>query len=327
MQTSLNQKELYIQYFEELKSRIIQKKLNRATPIHGSIGIAIVMALYVVGLVFLQNMWPIWSVLYFFVLTVELGFISHDILHHQYFRNPKVSAWVASVTANLLIWISHSWWTEKHNVGHHTFTNSDIHDTDIRDYDEIFTWNSWKFPIFHRYKRLLFWCVTPLVYPNLIIRSWIHILEQRKYGEMLFSIGYICILPTAFILAFGFFHGILCFIVLTFLVWMHLAFVFMVNHIWMEIIDGKKVREYAWIDLQTRTSRNILGGECIHQIFGWLNKQIEHHLFPRVSRYRIRAVSLEVKKFAKEKWLPYHEVTFREAIREIYNTLRTGKTL
>gem|GEM_PF-6291308 len=56
MQTSLNQKELYIQYFEELKSRIIQKKLNRATPIHGSIGIAIVMALYVVGLVFLQNM-------------------------------------------------------------------------------------------------------------------------------------------------------------------------------------------------------------------------------------------------------------------------------
>jgi fatty acid desaturase len=165
------------------------------------------------------------------------------------------------------------------------------------------------------------------VYFNLIVRSWIYIIEHRKYSEILLSLGYICILPASFVLVFGFFWGLIGWIFISLLVGAHLAFVFMVNHIGMEIIDGKKVREYTWIDLQTRTSRNIFGGECIHQIFGGLNKQIEHHLFPRISRYRIRAVSLEVKEFAKEKWLPYHEVTFVEAIREIYMTLRTGKTL
>lgn len=111
------------------------------------------------------------------------------------------------------------------------------------------------------------------------------------------------------------------------LVWMHLAFVFMVNHIGMEIIDGHTIKQYAWLDLQTRTSRNIAGGEIINHIFWWLNKQIEHHLFPQVSRKNILKVGDEVEKFCKEKWIQYHNVSFIQWIKEIYNTLKTWKTL
>lgn len=101
----------------------------------------------------------------------------------------------------------------------------------------------------------------------------------------------------------------------------------MVNHIGMEIIDGKRVREYAWFDLQTRTSRNIQGGVVINHIFGGLNKQVEHHLFPHVSRWNILKVGQEVRSFCREKGIRYHDVSFWKAISEIWNTLTTGKTV
>ena len=106
-----------------------------------------------------------------------------------------------------------------------------------------------------------------------------------------------------------------------------LGYVFMVNHIGLEIMDGLKIREYAWIDLQTRTSRNIVGSRLTTELFGGLDKQIEHHLFPQISRRKIRKVAKVVKEFCIKHELPYHEVSFSEGLKEIYHTLKTGETI
>lgn len=266
-------------------------------------------------------------VLYFYILTVELGFISHDLIHNQYFKNRDLNLFFSYISANLLIGLSRSWWMKKHNTEHHTFTNSDIQDSDIRDYDEIFTKNPGKSKFFHTHKRVLFWIVTSVLYFNLIFLSYKHILENRKYGELALNIMFICILPGSLFMNFWVWTWIGMLMCIYILVWVHLAFVFMVNHIGMEIIDGNRIREYAWLDLQTRTSRNIKWWIIINHIFGWLNKQIEHHLFSQASRYNIIKVSTEVKAFCKEKWIQYHDVGFLESIREIYHTLKTGETI
>ncbi|MGE4444333.1 MAG: acyl-CoA desaturase [Candidatus Altimarinota bacterium] len=313
-------------YLEELKNHLLNKKLLQPTPIYGTLMITTTLLLYVLGLFFIGKIHIAFSILWFYIVIVELGYISHDLIHNQYFKNTKINTFFSFITGNIFIGLSRSWWFKKHNLEHHTFTNSDIHDTDIRDYDEIFTKNTGKSPFFEKHKTILFWIVTTLVYFNLIYLSYKFLIENKKYKELFLNILHLFGLPLVLFLNFGI-MGFLYLSIIYIGVGMHLAFVFMVNHIGMEIIDGNKIKEYAWLDLQTRTSRNILGGEIINQIFGGLNKQIEHHLFPQVSRKNILAVGKEVEKFCKQKGIPYHNVTFIQGIKEIYHTLKTGKTL
>lgn len=133
---------------------------------------------------------------------VELGFVSHDLIHGQYFQRPSYNRFFSYIIANLFTGLSRSWWMDKHNIGHHTFTNSDIHDTDIRDYDEIFTGNGGKSPFFHKHKKILFWFATSILYFNLIFRSYEYIIREKKYGEMILNLLSILLLPTMLVLNF-----------------------------------------------------------------------------------------------------------------------------
>ncbi len=323
----IQNKELYSQYFNELRERIYEKNLHLSSTMYGIIRIFITISLYVVWLFFIWDLPIFIIVFYFYILSVELGFISHDLIHNQYFKNRKINLFFSYITANLLIWLSRSWWEKKHNIEHHNYTNSDIHDTDIRDYDEIFTKNKWKSIFFHKYKTILFWFATSLLYFRLIFLSYDYIITSKKYWEFFLNLSNILILPIFLFYNFWLWIALLIIIIIYILVWVHLAFVFMTNHIWMEVIDWDRIREYSWIDLQTITSRNITGWFFVHELFGWLNKQIEHHIFPQIARNKIIAVSDEVKVFCLEKWIQYHDVSFWTAISEIYSTLKTGKTL
>lgn len=323
----MENKELYITYFDLLRERVSEKNLLNASPIYGSIHIALSIIAYIFGLSLIGQISPIWIILYFYILSVELWFISHDLIHNQYFKNKKLNYFFSFVSANLLIGLSRSWWMKKHNIDHHTFTNSDIHDSDIRDYDEIFTKNPGKSKFFHAHKVVLFWFVTGVLYFNLVFLSYKFLLQNRKFGELSVSILSLFLLPLGLFLYYWFLGMIWIISIIYILVWVHLAYVFMVNHVGMEIIDGTKVKEYSWLDLQTRTSRNILGWSIIHHVFGGLNKQIEHHLFPQASRYNIVAIAQITKDFCKEKGIKYHDVSFITSMKEIYNTLKTGKTL
>lgn len=323
----MENKELYNKYFEELRVKISSLKLLEPTPIYWTFNIIFAVLFYIFWLFLIWKIPLFFSILYFYVLFFELWFISHDLIHNQYFKNKKINHFFSFITWNLLIWLSESWWRKKHNVEHHTFTNSDIHDTDIRDYDEIFTKNEWKSKFFDKNKTILFWFVTSVLYFNLIYLSYKHIFQNKKYLELFVSFLNIFLLPMFLFLNFWILLTLLSLFLIFILVWVHLAFSFMVNHIWMEIIDWNEVKKYSWFDLQTRTSRNIKWWLIINHVFWWLNKQVEHHIFPQVSRKNILKLSKEVEKFCSEKNINYHDVTFRQWLNEIFHTLKTWETV
>ncbi len=323
----MNDKNLYNQHFANLRKIVINEWLLKPTPIYGSINIIFFVSLYVIGLFFVWEVNILLIIVYYYLLTVELWFISHDLIHNQYFKNPKINRFFSLITWNLLIGLSESWWRKKHNVEHHTFTNSDIHDTDIRDYDEIFTKNEGKSKFFDKHKVYLFWIVTSVLYFNLIYLSYKHIFKNKLYIEFLLSISYFFILPFVLFLNYWLTWTLLVLFFVYVMVWVHLAFSFMVNHIGMEIIDWNEVTKYSWFDLQTRTSRNIKWWYIINHIFWWLNKQVEHHIFPGVSRYNILKLSKIVKKYCRDNNIKYHDVTFFASLKEIYRTLKTWETI
>jgi len=61
-----------------------------------------------------------------------------------------------------------------------------------------------------------------------------------------------------------------------------------------------------WLKLQICNSGNFLNGNILWtRLFGAINYQIEHHLFPNMSNVHYPTIAPIVKKFCKEKNIPY----------------------
>jgi hypothetical protein len=53
-----------------------------------------------------------------------------------------------------------------------------------------------------------------------------------------------------------------------------------------------------------------------------LDKQVTHHLFPRIPRHNLRAASLLVKKFCKEQEIEYAEYGWAEGNARVLGVVR-----
>ena len=111
-----NTKEKYNEQFQELKTLRIEKKLIGSDAKYGTMMLIAAGFFYILGIYLLPVFGPVLSVLYFSLLFVEMGYISHDLIHNQYFSNVKWNQFFANIYANVGIGLSSSWWFEKHNI-------------------------------------------------------------------------------------------------------------------------------------------------------------------------------------------------------------------
>ena len=69
--------------------------------------------------------------------------------------------------------------------------------------------------------------------------------------------------------------------------------------------------------LQFHTTRNVELGPILSWWFVGLDRQIEHHLFPSVSHFRLAAAAPLVRQYALAHGLPYVSQSLRDCLREI----------
>jgi fatty acid desaturase len=72
------------------------------------------------------------------------------------------------------------------------------------------------------------------------------------------------------------------------------------------------------------TARNVYGNPVTDWVYGGLNYQIEHHLFPSMSRNRLRLAQRIVAAFCRERGISYHETSVIRSYGEILQSLRTA---
>ena len=65
------------------------------------------------------------------VVSVQIGFLGHDIAHRQVSRRARTATLLGLVHANLLSGLSYGWWVDKHNA-HHAHPNDLDTDPDVR---------------------------------------------------------------------------------------------------------------------------------------------------------------------------------------------------
>jgi fatty acid desaturase len=94
----------------------------------------------------------------------------------------------------------------------------------------------------------------------------------------------------------------------------YLAAIFWVNHVGMPLIE--KVDSFSFLEHQAVTSRTVVNPRALDWFFGGLNFQIEHHLYPQIPSFRLRQVQSIVRPSLEAEQIPYHAVSFAQAVRD-----------
>jgi len=101
---------------------------------------------------------------------------------------------------------------------------------------------------------------------------------------------------------------------------LYAGLVFAPNHKGMLMVDSDS--DVSLFRRQVLTSRNVRSGPVNDFLYGGLNYQIEHHLFPFLRQDQLPAVQAIVKPFCREHGIRYHETGIHQSLKEILQHLQ-----
>jgi len=76
-----------------------------------------------------------------------------------------------------------------------------------------------------------------------------------------------------------------------------------------------------WVEYSLLHTMNIQPGPICNWWMGYLNFQIEHHLFPTMPQFRHPLVAERVKELAKKHGLPYRVESYWDAVKTTFDNL------
>ena len=101
---------------------------------------------------------------------------------------------------------------------------------------------------------------------------------------------------------------------------LYLGCAFAPNHKGMPTLT--EADQLDFLRRQVLTSRNVRGSRLVDVVFGGLNYQIEHHLFPTMPRPNLRHAQPLVRAFCHHHGLPYTEASligsYTQALRHLH---------
>lgn len=323
----------YPDNFSELKEQVRLAGLLERVPVRGSIEmVSILLSMTLVYYIVIHweslNLAPTWSAiglgLFMTIIFTRAVFVSHDILHLQYFKKKRLSFQLSYPFSAIILSNSSSWWDFKHNINHHTWCNVPQKDEDILAMDGAFTPNhkgdkAW----LRATKYLVFWGAMFFMYPAFIVQSYNFVIKKKLWGELALMLLH---WPLVWGVVFYFLplrEAVIVYLTLNFVLSPWLAFGFITNHLGCEVFEKEVGEKFSWMELQMRTSRSLKGGAFVHWFYGGLNTQVEHHLFPKAPRFNLLKVQKITREFAQKHNLNYFETTPIEAYIQINNVLKT----
>ncbi|KJH47188.1 stearoyl-CoA 9-desaturase [Dictyocaulus viviparus] len=255
----------------------------------------------------------------------QFGWLTHECAHHQPTKNRKFNNILTVVFGNLAQGFSADWWKDKHNT-HHAVTNMIDHDGDI-DLSPLLALvpsdlSRHKLLIekfllkFIPYQHLYFTFTLPLLRLSWTIQSLMWVFgesvssEYRIYRknalmeQTLLMAHWIWVLLQLYMLP-SMSIRMMYFVVSQFLSAFLIAYVVTFSHNSVDKYPANTRLLNNFACLQIFTTRNMTPGPITDWIWGGLNYQIEHHLFPTMPRCNLRTCMFLVKEFCRENNLPY----------------------
>ena len=261
------------------------------------------------------------------VVATQLGFLGHDAGHRQIFESRKANRLLGLGIGNGLIGLSYGWWVPKHNA-HHAHPNEPGRDPDIgsglpsapHGPDQPGDARRGVIGWMGRHEAELFFPLMLLRSTGLYVSGFQDIFRRRDRRRL--TEGLLLVVHAACYLAVVFWvlspTKAIAFIALHQAAFsLYLGCSFAPNHKGMPVLEGDS--EMSFARRQVVTARNLTGGRLTGFVFGGLNYQIEHHLFPSMPRPNLARAQATVRAFCRDNDLGYAEArpiaSYVEALR------------
>ncbi len=292
-------------------------------------------ALVVTALVLGNSWWNLGVAVGLAFVLAQLGFIGHDAGHRQICTRRRHNDAIGLVVANLFTGFSFGWWLSKHNR-HHAHTNRPEKDPDMAPGALVYTRE--QVLGLGRVGRLYASAQAVLLVPllflealNMHVASAAALLRRRdlaavaEAGLLAVHIGVFFVAP---FLVLSPVRAVVFIAVTQSLFGFYLGVSFLTNHVGMPVLVPGD--ELGFLRRQVVTSRNLSGPLFTGFLFGGLDTQIEHHLFPTMPRANLRRARKLVRPFCTEHRIDYTEQSPWRAYRDVVRHLRVtgaGRTL
>ena len=317
--------------FAELSRRVRQQGLflrrRGYYAIKISASVAVLAALAVLAAMLGNSWWNLTFAAGIAFVLAQIGFIGHDAGHRQVWTRRRGNDVIGVILANLLSGFSFDWWQAKH-TRHHAHPNSEGKDPDIAAGALVYTpaQNGRRGRFGRRFSRIQQYLLVPLLFLealNLHVAS-MRALARRRDRAALIEIALLVVHGGVFFvgpfLILSPVRAAIFILVTQALFGFYLGASFLTNHVGMPTVissDG-----VGFLRRQVLTSRNLSGPSFVGFVFGGLDSQIEHHLFPTMPRANLRRARKVVRPFCAQHGIPYAEHSMWRAYRDVARHLR-----
>ena len=260
-----------------------------------------------------------------FVFT-QIGFLGHDAGHRQMFRSGRKNE-IVLFFVNLLILLDRSWWIDKHNR-HHAHPNDLDRDRDVdlpflAFTEEVATSKRGIYRLVVRYQAF---CMYPLMMAealSLRMDGFQYLLRGKNVKYMFAESACVVLHLTIYLGALFHllepWHAALFILVHQATTGFYMANVFAPNHKGMLMVS--KDTKMDFLRQQVLTARNIKSNPVTDLLYGGLNNQIEHHLFPTMARNKLRRSGKLITAFCEARGITCHRTGVLGSQKEILQHL------
>lgn len=334
--------------FREMRTKLINNGCFDADYMHAYFRLMELMFYFGLG-TFLASYNIYASMFAFIVFQTRSGWLQHEAGHNSLTGFPKIDRVIQTVTFGWGNGLSSTVWNTMHNK-HHAWPQRIKHDVDLDTtplvalYKRAFEENTHG-KLASQYKnrwwlRFQAWLFIPVVNGFLIHLFWVYYLHPKnviRVGLKLYTTKWLELFSMgahhiSIPLIFGYYGGYsiisayLLFMVCKMFTFMYMFGHFSLSHSTTGVTPENK--SLLWFEYAIRHSVNISTKSVwISWVMGYLNFQIEHHLFPSMPQYKNAMAAPYVRAFC-EKWnvpvdydIQYKELSYFEAWKQMFTNL------
>ena len=259
--------------------------------------------------------------------TLQFGLLGHDAGHKAMFKSDFWNDAFGHLFMGFFGGFGHSYWQNKHN-SHHANPNDEDEDPDfgvgLALTEEAMARKRGLNRLIAKHQHFLVIAIISTYFFLMHGAGIMHNIRQKNSASKLVGslsmIAHIAVIWVAPFFLLPAWKALLFVLMYRLLIGFYFGSIVATNHKGMRVI--KKGEQLGFVEKQILTTRNVRNGLLVDFVYGGLNNQIEHHLFPTMPRNNFRKVKPLVMEFCKSNNLQYEETGVIRSYQLILGELR-----